>query len=134
MDDILVILLTLVVAIVGALTQRKKKREAQQPVPGTENDQTMDFWDLITGEEGHPDTLQPLAQEEQVSEEPVVEHRSETHAETEYSFSAASEGASEIKEKIKSVRPGITKSLIDGEEFSLRKAVIYSEILNRKYT
>jgi hypothetical protein len=34
----------------------------------------------------------------------------------------------------KSLENRIRKVIVDGEKFSLRKAVIYNEILNRKYT
>jgi len=52
-----------------------------------------------------------------------------------YQFSAGSEGSSDIQKSIleEPVRKR-RKALIDGEKFSLKKAVIYSEIINRKYT
>jgi len=100
MDDLLVIILTLVVALVGFL-RKKKQKENQAPQP-QQAKQPADF----TPEK------QPV-----------------------YRFQVQEEGVSDIPDEEKKAVPEKRKKVkICGEEFSLRKAVIYSEILNRKYT
>ncbi|WP_167610307.1 hypothetical protein [Maribellus sediminis] len=138
MDDLIVIILTIVVAAIGIIGQRNKKKAAQ--VNGTPGEapkqQPMDFWDLIMNEENRATQFQPQAyyeEEDEIIEEqkqpPVVEKPRQ------YEFAADNEGRSDIEEELrKALEPRARKLKIEGEEFSLRKAVIYSEILNRKYT
>lgn len=128
MDDILVIILTLVVAVVGALGQRKKKRNLPQAESGGAGTETPDFWDTIMGAQEQP-MPQPVVQEEVEESEEVAQPVSEPG----FQFSVQNEGASDIEEEEK-VEVVKRKVKIDGEDFSLRKAVIYNEILNRKYT
>ena len=135
MDDLVVIILTILVAVVGALSQRKKRleKEAAKKTPGSQPNQPMDFWELLreqsTGQ--HPfDEAEPIVDFEE--EEPVDVVPAQQPV---YQFSAGNEGNSDIKESImEEPQKKRHKVLIDGEKFSLRKAVIYSEIINRKYT
>jgi len=136
MDDLIVIILTLIVAAAGALGQFKKKKQVT-PVEGDESKTPESLWDLLQGE---PDSQQPVEVKEFEKEkydeykEPVVQTENKEVKESKYKFVAKNEGQSSAmvrkpmasnKKKLKS---GIYK------DFSLRKAVIYSEILNRKYT
>lgn len=136
MDDIVVIILTILVAVVGALSQKKKRREAAAPKKPQPNqpDGPMSIWEILREQSStgtHPfDEPEPMF--EAVKEEPVDRVPEPRPA---YQFSASSEGSSDIKEPIL-VEPKKKphKVTIDGEKFSLRKAIIYSEIMNRKYT
>ena len=127
MDDILVIILTLVVAAIGALGQRKKKTNKTQPA-GVQNE-SSDFWDVIMRQEEQPIMHQErgdVSEKEEIVEEEVK---------PKYQFAVQDEGTSDLEEEeIKKRVVEKRKVLIEGEEFSLRKAVIYNEILNRKYT
>ena len=126
MDDIVVIILTLIVAVVGILNQQRKKKAAQNPV-ATENKKSTDFWDLFTEDPGGQEEVEPdYIEPEVVREEPKIKQQ--------YQFVARAEGRSDLKEKVRVVVKKKTLGRIEGEEFSLRKAVIYSEILNRKYS
>ncbi|MCK3683853.1 hypothetical protein [Maribellus sp. YY47] len=131
MDDLIVILLTILVAVVGVLNQRKKKKEGLRP--GAESaGQPADFWEMLMQQEEQRPVYQPFDEEEEPAEEVVV---AVPKPEPVYSFKAEAEGSSEVVEKMKILqRPQKKKVLIDGERFSIRKAVIYNEIMNRKYT
>ncbi len=134
MDDLLIIILTLVVAVIGAFG-RKKKKEANQSQSAGGTQQPQDFWDMFMNQ-GEQQQHQPQFiyedEPEEAPEEKIVVEKKER---PKYSFSAEEEGKSDIKEElIKSLDSERKKVQIEGEDFSLRKAVIYSEILNRKYT
>jgi hypothetical protein len=126
MDDLLVIILTLIIAGVGALAQLKKKKQAagnlEQPK------QSDNFWGLLDGETESMN--QPEVEYVDKPEiEPVVVEDIPLHqfkAKSKKQITAANNLAKEIK------KPKLKTKL--KEDFSLRKAVIYSEILNRKYT
>lgn len=135
MDDLVVIILTILVAIVGVISQRKKRQEANTTqTQGEANKQPADFWDMIMEQQEQPQqyrTPEPYIEEVDEKPEPVVERPEKPK----YSFTAEKEGSSDLKEALKkSLEPKSKEVMVDGERFSLRKAVIFSEILNRKYT
>lgn len=135
MDDLVVIILTLLVAVVGALSQRKKRQQATQSPPAEGEKKPMDFWDMVMEQQNQPRQYREpepyFEEEDEAPVEPVVE----TPKKPEYTFSAESEGQSGLQEELKkSLEPKSKKVTVDGEHFSLRKAVIYNEILKRKYT
>ncbi len=121
MDDLIVIILTLIIAVVGVLGQIKKKKQIPA---GTDGEETKEnIWDLIQGEINKP---------VQTPNVDLIEDENERVEPQLYQFEAKSENGStthkELEETIseKSDEP-------EKEKFSLRKAVIYSEILNTKY-
>jgi hypothetical protein len=125
MDDLVVIILTLLIAGAGALGQLKKKK--QLPEVSGEQNNTGDIWDLL--------------REEILPQEPNVENYINTpqeefepyENEQGYDFNAKNEGGKILSNDLKTEpEPEIKKEKIK-EGFSLRKAVIYSEILNTKY-
>jgi hypothetical protein len=128
MDDLVVIILTLLVAGAGIIGQLKKKKQAAQSEG--EPKKEKDIWDLL-GEGMFPQEQVPVqhaAEEiEQEEFEPYINEQN-------YRFEAKNEGGKLVEEKTnltKTTAPQTDKKI--KEEFSLRKAVIYSEILNRKY-
>lgn len=127
MDDLVVIIITLVIVVVGALGQIKKKKPLQQN-PEQQN-KPPGFWDLLKEDMDY----QGQQPEYTTNEEPATEP--EFHGKNpDYQFKGENETTSvfaEDKNKLKTEEKGETKTK---EKFSLRKAVIYSEILNRKYT
>lgn len=130
MEDYFVIILTLVIAVVGALNRKKKKKAPN--VPLAEDAQSgNDLWDLIMNEEQDPITEM---YEEELVPEPIVEERTEPSKRQVYSFNASNEGKSVVEETPVLKKTKKRKTLIAGEEFSLKKAVIYSEVMNRKYS
>lgn len=130
MEDYFVIILTLVIAVVGALNRKKKKKAPN--VPLAEDAQSgNDLWDLIMNEEQDPITEM---YEEELVPEPIVEERNEPSKRQVYSFNASNEGKSVVEETPVLKKTKKRKTLIAGEEFSLKKAVIYSEVMNRKYS
>jgi len=130
MDDLLVILITILIAVVGVLNQRKKKKDAQQPVSESAG-QPADFWEMLMQQQEQ----RPVYNE--VEEDEIDDEVIDTVPEPKpvYQFKAAEEGSSDLVEEKKILQRQKKKPvLIDGEEFSIRKAIIYNEILNRKYT
>lgn len=131
MDDLLVILITILIAVVGVLNQRKKKKDAQQPVSGNAG-QPTDFWEMLMQQEEQRPVNQEVQDEEEEYDE-VIDTIPE--AKPVYQFQAEGEGSSDLAEEKKILQRQQKKQvLIDGEAFSIRKAIIYNEILNRKYT
>jgi hypothetical protein len=130
MDDLIVIILTLVVAVIGVISQRNKRRAQQGQAPPEGATQPVDFWDVIMGEEDRRQEYEPRqeVEAEDLIEEPKPKQR-------EYEFIPSSKRTSEIEEELRKAAQRKPKKVkVDGEDFSLRKAVIYQEIMNRTYT
>lgn len=133
MDDLIVIILTIVVAGIGVLGQLKKKKQA--PAKNGETNTPESLLDLFQGNTNQP----PLESQEDEEygyeqyEEPIEQTVEVKTEGPKYQFTAKNEGQSIVKNKLymrvgkSKFKSGIKK------DFSLRKAVIYSEILNRKY-
>jgi len=137
MDDLVVIILTIAVAVIGIIGQRNKKKAAQTNAASGEapTQQPMDFWDVIMNEGNKAPQYQAQPYYEEEEEEIIEEQAKEVEKPKQYEFVPGNEGRSGIEEELrKALEPRARKVKIQGEEFSLRKAVIYSEILNRKYT
>lgn len=127
MDDLIVIILTLLIAGAGAIGQIKKKK--QIPAAAEEPKNPENIWDLFREETLLPElkTEPEYMEVEQQESEPYENEQG-------YNFAANDEGGALIKKEI-NIQPAVKKTIQKNkEEFSLRKAVIYSEILNRKYT
>lgn len=133
MDDLIIIILTLIVAGVGALGQLRKKKKvsgAEQQTKAPES-----FWDLI---QGGVNESQPMSEID--IEEPVFVGKDlESVKETEVVLKKRTSQfkTSEVREVtdnelVVKAKKKKLKSILN-EDFSLRKAVVYSEILNRKY-
>jgi len=131
MDDIVVIIITILIAVLGALSQRKR-RQAAQTHGNTQQQKPFDFWEMLNDERAPEDPYQHFESEPEIEEEPIDVVPKEKSV---YQFVPSNEGRSDIAEPIlkEPVRKK-RKVLVDGEKFSMRKAVIYSEIMNRKYS
>jgi hypothetical protein len=126
MDDLVVIILTLLIAGAGAIGQIKKKK--QIPVSPGEQKNPNDIWDLFRQEPFNP-VIKTEPEYINVEEEESEPYENEQG----YQFEAINEGGVLINNDLNAnPKPG---EVIPNknERFSLRKAVIYSEILNRKY-
>ena len=147
MDDLLFIILTLIVTVIGALGQiNKKKKSARRQNQAEGNnlpeEKSDNFWNFLN-EEAYSQTER---QEKHLQEEEMIDRedafpgdrekpeRNPTLTKPGYRFTAENEGqnifSSEITDKAEEEKIRTKKKRRD---FSLRKAVIYSEILNRKY-
>lgn len=126
MDDLIVIILTLLIAGAGAIGQMKKKKQPTA-VPGGQK-RPENIWELFN-QDVFPQTPQTKP-EYYVDEQPESEPYENEQG---YKFEAKNEGGIIISNEVKP-EPAIKDSIKEKKEvFSLRKAVIYSEILNRKY-
>lgn len=137
MDDLIVIILTLVFAVAGVLGQMKKKKK----FAGDEGQQEASdsILDMFKEELGINDETQPQYYEDPV-EVPVKQEVKEKKVEkvssvdySRYQFRSENEGTSEISQEAPKVEKREKISAGIRKDFTLRKAVIYSEILNRKY-
>ncbi len=126
MDDLVVIILTLLIAGAGAIGQMKKKKQATAIPGGQKNPENI--WELFK-QDAFPQTPQ-TEPEYYVDEQPESEPYENEQG---YKFEPKNEGGIIINNEVKP-QPTIKDSIPEKKEvFSLRKAVIYSEILNRKY-
>lgn len=127
MDDLVVIILTLIIAGAGVLGQIKKKKQAIAVPPGQAK-QPENIWDLFK-EEAFPQMRQPEPEYFMEEEPESLPYENEQG----YKFEAKNEGGKIINKEVKPETTIINSIKEKKEVFSLRKAVIYSEILNRKY-
>ncbi|MEE4286063.1 MAG: hypothetical protein V2I31_07940 [Mariniphaga sp.] len=126
MDDIIVIILTLIF-IVASIFGQKKKRKPVSEVETEPQSSGDNFWDMLNDEwkearqTDAPNQQRPIEKQEQANMDPKP-----------YTFQPEKEGAVAVAQKPKETKTTISK--IKKKKFPLRDAVIYSEILNRKYT
>ncbi len=129
MDDIVVIILMLIVAVIGIVGQSKKRKAAiQQPKTGKPS---QNIWDLLESQMApEPQMVEPEPDFE--PEDEIMDVVPKTPV---YEFDAKNEGKRLIKKEEKE-SPIFAHEIrkTKKEKFPLRKAVIYSEILKRKYT
>lgn len=137
MDDLIVIILTLLIGAAGAIGQLKKKKQEQgapkEPKSGG------DIWDLFN-EEIFPqepvieNETVPMVEEYEEENDEVYKEEFEPYInEQKYEFKARNEGGKIIEQQSEPKTRSVKNEIKTKEKFSLRKAVIYSEILNRKY-
>jgi hypothetical protein len=127
MDDLIVVILTLLIAGAGAIGQIKKKKEI--PVSPAVRNNPGDIWDLFKQEVFAPEVQKKpeYFAEDSEESEPYINEQA-------YKFEPVNEGGTLINNQI-NIQPAVNKTITKRKEkFPLRKAVIYSEILNRKYT
>ncbi len=116
MKDIFVLILVAIFIVANAYAQMKKK---QMPQPAESQDNSQDEWD-------DPEVTV------QISSPKDFPKKREA---TEHTFFPESEGGRIFRhEPKKAVEKPIKKKVFDAKQFSLKRALIYSEILNRKYT
>jgi hypothetical protein len=127
MDDLIVIIMTLIIAGFGVLGQIKKKKESQQPEPP--QNEPDDIWGLFQPQRERQ--VQETGPFTGFIEEP--ESSIESFNTPYYRFDPQQEGASLLKDRVSPIQPESKKTKMDKVGFSLKKAVIFSEILNRKY-
>ena len=128
MDDLLVVILTLIIAGAGVLGQLKKKK--QVPGGAVEDLNTPeDIWNLFKEEPamGH------LAEDPYGTKEAFVKEPGPAVNEQNYTFNPKNEGGKAIETAV--AKPAVIpqKKSVFKSNFSLRDAVIYNEILTRKY-
>jgi hypothetical protein len=127
MDDIIVLILTLIFIIAGVFGQMKKRQTAanaeSESDPSIAKPGNGNFWEHL-----HDDWDEP----EQEKVAPVYQKLQ--NIEHDYLFKAEDEGKRIFTRNTKISEPlQVDKRASKGIKFSLKKAVIYSEILHRKY-
>ncbi|NOR75667.1 MAG: hypothetical protein GQ525_10955 [Draconibacterium sp.] len=126
MDDLIVIILTLVVAGFGILGQFKKKK--QEAAGTTPPKQPGNFWDLIKNEPDFPTQEEEIEYFEEEIPEPI-----DSPVTGYQKIESLRKKKSVIENEVTQESARKKTRFNVKEEFSLREAVIYSEILNRKY-
>lgn len=126
MDDIIVIILTLIFIVASIFGQKKKR----SPLPETETEplpKEDNFWDMLGQQWDETKQADSAPQQKQFEQQESVNLEPQH-----YTFNPEKEGAKTVTQKSKETKKAVTK--IKKKKFPLREAVIYSEILNRKYT
>lgn len=127
MDDLIVIILTLVIAAFGAFGQIKKKKAIQQGQPAA--NPPDDIWDIFQQRREQP--VQAIESEPEYYEAP--ESILDKYDSPDYGFDPHREGISAFEDRFSTKKPVLPIKKKKKYDFSLKKAIIYSEILNRKY-
>ncbi len=139
MDDVIVLIITLIIAVLGAIGQVKKKKNTStvNASNNTVSNSTGNFWDFLEEQNNFSAKVTSENQFATIEEPPLPE---EPVAETpKYSFIPSFEGISDITEEINmdlTKQPSAFKEDVKSsntEKIPWRKAIIYSEIINRKY-
>lgn len=127
MDDLIVLILTLVIGVIGVVGQIRKKKQqtAQDP-----QEKEPGFWDMLEEEMEMTPQQNP---ERQTEVKPVAEPV-ERKVKPAYEFTPENEGNSmKYDEFINNSKVEVPKKKKQKQKFPLKKAIIYSEVLNRKY-
>ncbi len=151
MDDVIIIILTLVLTVVAAINQSNKKKQQRSP---TGNEGEPDFWEeILHGQKPAPQPVPPSPQP--MRKEPVTRkgtpeplksrtfssQKAKTQVSQAYHQDFQNEGSrnESIINRIQenpigsdNVPEAFNKESVL-EDFSLRKAVIFSEIIRPKY-
>ena len=134
MDDLIVIILTLIFAAAGVFGQMKKK-QAERNNEGLEEEPegADNFWDLLEEEGEQPQKRQEvMKQKQRVTKEteasPVAAKASPARGKQIADTSVYNDDLTGGTQKT------VQRKRRQRDRFPLRKAVIYSEILNRKYS
>lgn len=151
MDDVIIIILTLVLTVVAAINQSKKKRQQQSP---SGNEGEPDFWEEILhvqkpAPQPVPPSPQPIRKEpvaRKATPEPIKSRtfsskkaKSQINRSYQQAFNDEGGRNEAILNRTHENTVGsdnLTESFNEEsflEDFSLRKAVIYSEIIKPKY-
>jgi len=133
MDDILVIILTLIVAVVGVLNQNKKKK-AQKPAPEGKTNTQKNFWDQLLDDGELFEQPRAAVEEEPLFKQPVEEQVPVFESMPEVTIPENGRMTKNVSTEVIPIVKQKKKIYKQGQKFSLRDAVIYSEILNNKYT
>jgi hypothetical protein len=126
MDDIIVIILTLIFIIAGIFGQMKKRQLPPEPI-SEEIPEDDNFWDIPDEES---EAKEQLRAQTRASE--YIEENYEPQV-TESKFKWDKGGRKFSHDLLKSDPLKQEFSVPKKRGFPLKKAVIYSEILNRKY-
>ena len=127
MDDLIVIILTIIIMIAGAIGQLKKKPVQNAKVKDNEPRDEDDIWFL-------PGENKKIETEEQTVRNSYDERKEVKMADDLQSYKFRDD-YSTLSSKIdkKNETEKIAATPVKKSKFPLRKAVIFSEILNRKY-
>ncbi len=147
MDDYIFLLIAVALSIFGAINQKKKKKDAENPLSEKKSSARNFFMDQLLG----PDFLaEPIGEVKpqvfvntKLKKEPLV-HSMPLKQTGLYHTTFESKLPDRPK---KQLQPNLRKTIVEQsdpeseldessgylEDFSLRKAFVYSEILQRKY-
>jgi len=142
MDDLIVILLTLVFVVAGIFGQMKKKKSEKQgdqeleTQPEEQAGDVDDFWDFLEPESQPNHARQKYDKETEQQKQPLqVMAEESAKKQPEHKFNPENEGSLIYGQDLTSDKKVKKQNKYSPRDrFSLKKAVIYSEILNRKYT
>lgn len=132
---ILIFIVIIVISIVRAVNRNKSK--APKSTGNASKSTLNEVWESILEEKEVvkedivDDFFEQEKEEQEIIAEPVEVDKKRQFG---YRFSAQEEGTSDIKEEVDTIKLATKKrkKILD-KDFSLKKAIIYSEVINRKY-
>jgi len=128
MDDLFAVILTLIIAVAGVFGQIKKKKLIQASSAESQNT-PGDFWNLF-----NDDRVEAYRTDDPYGDKEIfIKEPGPAVNEQNYTFNAKNEGG-KITESV-AVKPsaGAKRQPIIRGKAQAKQAIIYSEILNRKY-
>lgn len=147
MEDYIFLIIAIVLSIFGAINKNKKKKAAELPAESTEEhsgnyllDELFgdDFMEEKTTPEVIPAPAKPVTPEPKIWKEPKIIRQGYSHQPFKSTLPARAK-----RQSISTTKKPVEESVIEPDQptlagnftegFSLRKAVIYSTILERKY-
>lgn len=141
MEDFIFILIAIVLSVIGAFNQSKKKKAEQERLEHEEQDRSPSFFNqvlsdpLFEEEEERPVVKAPeiIQEVKTVKKEGRKPLRPTVMKKTEISDSIRTtlEPIMEEEEEIVKEKQTTRESIMN--DFSLKKAIIYAEIIERKY-
>lgn len=148
MEDYIFLIIAIVLSIFGAINKKKKRGEEIVPDgESTEKPSRNFFMDQLLGEdfleEPEPEVVQPVKPRRVIFKEPEVSQRPAMQTglyHSTFKSTLPERKKNPVRMMTKKVEMEETEAVVEFsdepgimEDFSLRKAFIYSEILQRKY-
>ncbi len=147
MDDYIFLIIAVVISIFGAISQNKKKKAQVNSAPIEDKEFSKSFMDQFLGEDFLDETeeevkpvvrIKPILQKESATRVATVSHPGYYHES--FKSTLPDRPKQGMQSSIRKPQPEETDSEFETddtpgymEDFSLRKAFVYSEIMNRRY-
>ncbi len=124
--DIIILIMAIVVSVISAITKRRNTRSTQKPSHFPEPDQKEDPWKEIVTKQ--PNT-QPIANTHITNNKSFNISEKDKVNRSRKNLQGIKNNIAEQRTSVSSVQPENTIL----QDFSIEKAIIYSEILNPKF-
>ena len=147
MDDYIFLIIAIAISIFGAISQTKKKKAQENSAPVEDKGFSKSFMDQFLGEDFLDETeeevkpvvrIKPILQKEPATRVAPVSHPGYYHES--FKSTLPDRPKQGMQSSMRKPQPEVTDTEFETddtpgymEDFSLRKAFVYSEIMNRRY-